>query len=252
MTEKHVRTDVLGVGFDSLTIEEATENALAHIEARSGAYVVTPNPEIVWLCRDSADLAKAVRGAAMVLPDGVGVVYGAKILGTPLKEKLPGADFAENLIAHLSKKGGSIYLFGAKPGVADMAGQRLTEKYPGLVIAGIHDGYFQDDEPIIADINKKRPDFLMVCLGAPKQELWMEKNSGRLDVGLMAGLGGTLDVYAGTVKRAPERWQRLGLEWLYRLIKEPRRIGRMMKLPLFLFAVIGKRISGNKREWSQK
>lgn len=242
MTRKQVRTDVLGVGFDSLTIDEAVKIALEYIEGRSGDYVVTPNPEIVWLCRNSADLKKAVGGAAMVLPDGVGIIYGAKILGTPLKEKLPGADFAEALIAGLSGRGGSVYLFGAKPGVADAAGQRLADQYPGLVIAGTHDGYFQDDEPIIADINEKKPDFLMVCLGAPKQELWMEKNRGRLDVGLMAGLGGTLDVYAGTVKRAPERWRRLGLEWLYRLVKEPRRIGRMMKLPLFLFAVIGQRI----------
>ena len=127
-----------------------------------------------------------------------------------------------------------MYLLGAKPLVAEAAAEKLTQTYPGIVIAGTNDGYFTDDVPVIEKINAASPDFLMVCLGAPKQELWMSANAGRLSCGLMAGLGGSLDVLAGNVQRAPETWRRLGLEWLYRVIKEPKRLGRVMKLPAFV------------------
>ena len=137
-----------------------------------------------------------------------------------------------------------MYLFGAKPGVAELAAETLESRYPGLIVAGTSDGYFSDDAPIIEKIRAAQPDMLLVCLGAPKQELWMAKEEGKLPVGLMCGLGGSLDVFAGTVKRAPESWQRLGLEWLYRLMKEPRRIGRMMKLPLFVVEAAGERLRG--------
>jgi len=247
MINNDSRIDVLGIGFDNITMADAVDTALELIKEHRGAYVVTPNPEIVWMCRENKALENAAKNASLVLADGIGIIYGAKILKTPLKQKLPGADFAANLIEALAKSGDSVYLLGSKPGVADTAAERLHEKYPNLVIAGVHDGYFQDDSHIIADINEKAPDFLLVCLGAPKQELWMLENSSHLNVGIMAGLGGTLDVIAGTVSRAPERWQRLGLEWLYRLMKEPRRIGRTMKLPLFIFAVIFARLKGKKR-----
>lgn len=240
-----MRTDVLGVGFDSLTMDEAVDKAYALLEGTETSYVVTPNPEIVWLCRENPELKEVVAKAALVLPDGIGVVYGAKILGRPLKERVAGFDFTEKLIARMAKTGKSVFLFGSKPGVADAAAQKLAEKYPGLVIAGTENGYFKDDGPIIEKINAARPDLLLVCLGAPKQEFWMASNRARLNVRLMAGLGGALDGYAGTVKRAPEAWRKANLEWLYRLLQEPKRIGRMMKLPMFLFAVMGQRLSGN-------
>ena len=137
-----------------------------------------------------------------------------------------------------------MFLLGAKPGVAEQAGKRLETMFPGLVIAGAYDGYFKDDAPVVEAVNAAHPDLLLVCLGAPKQELWMQHNQSVLNVGLMAGLGGSLDVFAGNVKRAPKLFQKLGLEWFYRLLKEPKRIGRMMKLPKFLFACIGKKLRG--------
>ena len=239
-----MRIDVMGVGFDSLTIEEAVSRAKKLMTERRTAYVVTPNPEIVMACRERAETMQAVNGADLVLPDGIGVIYGARILGTPLKAKIPGIDFISALMADMAGEGKSVYLLGAKPGVAEMAAERLQTMYPGLVIAGTHDGYFKDDAPVIEAVNAVKPDLLLVCLGAPKQELWMQRNQSILNVGLMAGLGGSLDVFAGTVKRAPKVFQRLGLEWFYRLLKEPRRIGRMMKLPKFLFACIGKKLKG--------
>lgn len=238
------RTDVLGVGFDNVTKAEAVERALELIDAREGRYVVTPNPEIVMLAKENPALKEALAGADIVLPDGAGIVKGAAILGRPMKEKVPGIDFACGVMARLAERGGSVYLFGAKPGVAEAAAETLRTKFPGLVISGTSNGYFSDDGPIIEKIKDAAPDFLLVCLGAPKQELWMAKMSGKLPVGLMVGLGGSLDVFAGTVKRAPEAWQKLDLEWLYRLLKEPRRIGRMMKLPLFVIEAAGERLRG--------
>ena len=236
------RIDVLGLGFDNLTMNEAVDRAMELIAAHKAAYVVTPNPEIIMAAREDPTLGKAVDAAALVLPDGIGVIYGGKILGTPLKEKTPGVDFAALVMERLAQQGGSVFLFGAKPGVAELAGRNLAETYPGLVIAGCADGYFADDGPIIQQINAAKPDFLLVCLGFPKQEFWMQNNAHRLEVGLMAGLGGSLDVFAGVAQRAPKLMQKLGLEWLYRLYKQPSRIGRMMKLPQFLLCVIWKRV----------
>ena len=239
-----MRIDVLGVGFDSLTIEEAVTRAKALMTERRAAYVVTPNPEIVMACRERLETMQAVNAADLVLPDGIGVIYGARILGTPLKTKLPGIDFIQALMADMAKEGKSVFLLGAQPGVAEAAAEKLKAQYPGLAVVGTQDGYFKDDAPVVEAVNAARPDLLLVCLGAPKQELWMQRNQSLLNVGLMAGLGGSLDVFAGNVRRAPKAFQRLGLEWLYRLMKEPKRIGRMMKLPKFLFACIGKKLRG--------
>lgn len=228
------RIDVLGVSFDDLTMEEAVEIALGFMQERRACYACTPNPEIVMAAKGDAALRAALSGAELVLADGVGITKAAAMLGTPLKSRVPGIDFASNVISSLAERGGSVYLLGAKPLVAEAAAEKLTQTYPGIVIAGTNDGYFTDDAPVIEKINAASPDFLMVCLGSPKQELWMSANAGRLSCGLMAGLGGSLDVLAGNVQRAPETWRRLGLEWLYRVIKEPKRLGRVMKLPAFV------------------
>jgi len=238
-----MRIDVLGVGFDGVTVDEAVLRASGIIKSGGKTYIVTPNPEIVWICRRNEALRDAINGAGFVLPDGIGIVMGARILGTPLLGgRVPGIDFAAALFYEIAKFGGSIFLLGSKPGVAEEAGQRLIEKYPGLVVAGVADGYFTDSEPIIEQINATNPDLLLVCLGAPKQELWMAENINRLNTRICAGLGGSLDVFAGRVKRAPVFFQKFGLEWFYRLVREPRRIKRMIKLPLFILAVMLKRI----------
>lgn len=238
-----MRTDVLGVGFDNLTMDEALTLAETYLDGRQSAYVVTPNPEIVWRCREDDQLKKAVSGATLVLPDGIGIIYGARILKRPLKERVPGVDFAEKLMARMAGRGKSVFLLGAKPGVAAQAAAKLADKYPGLVIAGTADGYFKDDVPVIDAINAADPDFLVIGLGAPKQqESWMAAHRDKLRVGIMGGFGGSIDVWAGTVARAPVSWQKANLEWFYRLIKQPGRIKRQIKLPIFLFAVIGQRL----------
>lgn len=232
-----MRVDVLGVGFDNLTLDEAVARGMELVCREGTHYVVTPNPEIVEVCRENPAARDAVNGADLVLPDGVGVVKGAAMLGTPLKEKTPGIEFAARLMGKMAQQGKSLYLLGAKPGVAELAGQRLTQRYPGLRIAGTHDGYFKEDGPVVEAIRQSGADVVFVCLGAPKQELWMAKNGSATGAHLLCGLGGSLDVFAGVVARAPKFWSDHGLEWFYRLCKEPRRIGRMMKLPLFLVHV---------------
>ena len=232
-----MRVDVLGVGFDNLTLEEAAERGMELLHGEGAHYVVTPNPEIVEVCRRDPAALAAVNGAALVLPDGIGVVKGAAMLGTPLKGRVPGIEFAAQILGRMAGEGLSLYLLGAKPGVAETAARRLEEQYPGLRIAGTHDGYFQEDGPVVEEICQSGADAVFVCLGAPKQELWMAKNGAATGARLLCGLGGSLDVFAGTVKRAPKFFQDHGLEWFYRLCKEPRRLGRMMKLPLFLVHV---------------
>ena len=232
-----MRIDVLGVGFDNVTMAEAVEQGMALLHSEGSHYVVTPNPEIVEACRENGAARAAVNGADLVLPDGIGIIKGAAMLGTPLKEKTPGIEFAAHMMERMAGDGMSLYLLGAKPGIAEQAAEKLSAQYPGLKIAGTHDGYFKEDGPVVEDIRQSGADCVFVCLGAPKQEFWMAKNGPATGARLLCGLGGSLDVFAGTVERAPKFFCDHGLEWFYRLCKEPKRIGRMMKLPLFLVHV---------------
>ena len=236
-----MRVDVLGVGFDNITMEQAVSRAMALMEESGAHYVVTPNPEIVEICREDGEARAVINRADLVLPDGIGVIYGAKLLHTPLVQRLPGIEFAQALMAAMAGTERSLFLLGAKPGYAEEAARRLTERYPGLKIAGTNDGYFQDDAPVVEKIRRSGADAVFVCLGAPKQEFWMARNGGATGAGLLVGLGGCLDVFSGNTKRAPAIFCRIGLEWFYRLLCQPSRIGRMMKLPLFLLHVMGER-----------
>lgn len=239
-----MRIEVMDIPFDNVTMEEALDAAEMLLEKPGAAYGVTPNAEIVYETMFNQELRQIVCQADLVLPDGAGVVLGAKILGTPLKQKVAGIEFAQNLMERLKNTDKTFYFLGSKPGIAELAAEKMQEKYPGLKICGTADGYFQDEKQVVAAINEKKPDVLFVCLGAPKQEIFMTNHKDELQVGLMMGLGGSLDGFAGTVKRAPRWMIRLNLEWLYRLLKEPRRLGRMMRLPKFLWQVVLRRMKG--------
>ncbi|MCI8698728.1 MAG: WecB/TagA/CpsF family glycosyltransferase [Oscillospiraceae bacterium] len=239
-----MRTDVLGVAFDDVTMDEAVDRALAMLEEDGPHLVVTPNPEIVQRAKQDPEFARILAGAHLVIPDGIGVVYAARILGRPLKGRVPGIDFAAALLGRAAGMGKRLYLLGAAPGVAEQAAVNLQAAYPGLVVCGAHDGYFQEDGPVADAIRAARADIVFVCLGFPKQEKWIAANGEAAGARLYIGLGGSLDVFAGKVERAPESFQKLGLEWLYRLIRQPSRIGRMSKLPLFLVSAAGARLRG--------
>lgn len=229
--------DVVGIPIQNVTMAEAVADVSAFTDAKENKIVVTPNAEILQLCVENAEVREIVKSADYIIPDGIGVVRAASMLGTPLKGKVAGCDLAWNLLGEMEKKGKRLFLLGAKPGVAAAAAEKMKEKYPGLLVAGIQDGYFKEDAPVIQAINAADADVLFVCLGVPKQEKWMTEHKNELSVGVMMGLGGSLDVFAGTVKRAPKIFIKLGLEWLYRLLKEPWRAKRMMKLPKFFFSV---------------
>lgn len=235
-----MKIDILGVAFDALTLDEAAERADALMLAGNGGSIVTANPEIVLRCRKDAAYAAAVNGAQLVLADGVGDLYAAKILRTPLPERVAGADLVPRLIERLAARGGSVFLYGAKPGVAQRAGEALAGAYPGVRIAGTENGYISDETALFAALEREKPDLLLLGLGAPRQELWMARSRRRVDA-VMIGVGGFLDVLAGDIPRAPETWRRLGLEWLYRLLREPRRIKRMIRLPEILFLALRER-----------
>ena len=244
--------DILGIRFDGLTVDEAVERALALISARQVAYVCTPNPEIVWAARKNSALRGAIEGAAMTLPDGVGVVWASKVLGFPLPERVSGYDL---LLALLARFQGTVFLLGGRPGVAERAAGAIKKQFPAVTVAGCHDGYFEDGEAVLQAVSYAAPDMVLVCLGSPRQELWMAQNArgAELPPCLMMGLGGSLDVLAGDVSRAPESWRRAGLEWLYRLLHDPRRLKRQLCLPLFVGAVLLQRIKkrGSKEPQGQ-
>ena len=239
-----MRINVLGVGFDNCTIDQAVAEAIRLMGDGGCHYVVTPNPEIVEMCREDGEVRRIINGADLVLPDGVGVIYAARMLGTPLRQRVPGVDFAQGLMAAMAGSGRTLFLLGAKPGVAEAARRRLEAAYPGLRIVGTHDGYFQEDGPVVQAVRESGADVVFVCLGAPKQEKWIARFGLLTGAKLAIGLGGALDVFAGQVERAPEKWQRAGMEWAYRLMKEPKRAGRMAKLPLVLVKAAGRRVTG--------
>ena len=239
-----LKVELLGVRFDDLSPEEMVHTAASLIEAGGFHYAVTPNPEFLLAARKNEAFRTVLNQADLSMPDGIGVVYVSKILGRPLKGRVPGIYFAEHLVAWMARTGKRLYLLGSKPGVAEAAAKTLTERYPGLTVCGTHDGYFQEDAPVIEAVRASGADVVLVGLGAHKQELWMAQNGPATGARFMVGLGGALDVFAGNVERAPEAWQKAGMEWCYRLLKEPKRIGRMAKLPLVLVQAAGARLRG--------
>lgn len=241
------KVSIMGVNFDAVTKPQAVELAMKQIREGRKGYVVTPNSEIVYMARHDAELKKLLNGASLSLPDGVGILHAAKIQGKPIHEKVAGVEFAVELMDAMSKEGMSVYFLGAKPGVAKKAAENLVKRYPGLKIAGCRDGYFKSDEEALRDVKKAgHIDLMLVCLGAPKQELFIHKYMDEIDATLFCGLGGSLDIYAGVAQRAPAFYVDHGLEWLHRLKKEPWRYKRMAKLPVFLLCAVKDKVGGKE------
>ncbi len=237
------KISIRGVNFDNVTMDEALEICKGFIDAGDGAKIIhTPNAEITEMCVEKAEIKEIVNGADLIIPDGAGVILASKILNKKLKCKVAGIELCENLARLSGEWGTKIFFLGGKPGIPEKAAEKLKEKYPDMLIAGINDGYFKNDEEIIEKINSSGADILFVCLGVPKQEIWMASHRNVLNVKLMGGFGGSFDVLSGTIQRAPKFFIKCNLEWLYRLLKEPRRIGRMMKLPKFILGSVKDRI----------
>lgn len=209
--------------------------------------VFTPNSEIIMLARKNNAFQDILNQADLCTADGIGVVYGAKILGTPIPERVAGFDLLTDILQQTENL--SVYLFGSKPGIAEKAKAEIERRFDGVRVVGTQNGYFDEvqEKAILADIQEKKPELLLVCLGAPKQEQWIWKHRTEINAKVAMGLGGSLDVLAGEVKRAPDIFIKLGLEWLYRLLKEPKRVIRMMALPHFLLVVLKEKMFGGKK-----
>ena len=243
--------NILGVHVDKITAAEAVDRAEALLHADGLSAIYTPNPEIVMAGYNNPAFLEILNRADLCTADGIGVVYASRMLKDPVPERVAGFDLSSKLIEAVSDGSRSLYFFGGKPGVAELAIRNLTEKYPALSVCGFSDGYFDEakEQQIIEDIKAKKPDILFVCLGAPKQEKWIAEHKDELGAKLLLGVGGSLDVWAGTVERAPEKYQKAGLEWFYRLLKQPSRFFRMMALPKFGLTVLfkGKRVKKGNR-----
>ena len=234
------KVNILGVNVDMVNIPQAAEKIMGFFDEDKLHKVYTPNSEILMLAYKDEQFRDMLNCAELLTADGIGVVYASKILGKPIKERAAGYDIACQVLEKIKDTEHSVYLFGGKPGVAEIAKENLEKKYPNIKIAGMHDGYFKPEQEaeIVEDINNSGADLLFVCLGAPKQEQWITRNADKLKVRVAMGIGGSLDVFAGTVQRAPEFFCRHGLEWFYRLVKEPSRAGRMLALPKFGLTVL--------------
>ncbi|MBE6564659.1 MAG: WecB/TagA/CpsF family glycosyltransferase [Ruminococcaceae bacterium] len=240
------KINIRRVLFDNVTMAEALSRCAGYLNEKKARVIHTPNAEIVQHCVEDQAFCDIVNSADLIVPDGIGVVLAGKILKTPFEGgRLPGIELCEALLSYCAENGKRVFFLGGKPGVPELAASNMVAKYPSLTVCGTRDGYFdtesEENDALIADINDARTDLLLVCLGSPKQETWMRENRGRLDVALMGGFGGSLDVFAGNVKRAPAFFCNHGLEWLYRLGTQPKRIGRMMKIPVFLAQTVSER-----------
>ena len=235
------KINIRGVYFNNVTFDEAVDTLITRLDNGEQTALYTPNSEIVQACIESPELFDIINSAEMIVPDGIGVIKAGRILGTPFKGgKVAGIEVGDAILSRVVGTEHTAFLLGGKPGVAETAREKIAEKYPGIKIVGVNDGYFKkegdENAAVIEKINESGADVLFVCLGAPMQEKWIYNNRASMpSVMLMMGLGGSLDGYAGIAKRAPKIFIDLGLEWFYRLIKEPKRIGRMMSLPKFYF-----------------
>lgn len=235
---------ILGFDVDTFTFEESVTYAKKMIDGNSVSQVVTINPEIIEAAKKYSELAQILHEAELVTADGIGIKIGLKIKGTNA-EKVTGVEFAHRLIKECAQNDIPIALIGAKDFVINKASENLKKEFANLNIVYAHDGYFDDNSKIINELNQTSAKLILVALGAPKQEKFIYEAKKSLHPSLMIGVGGSFDVWAGEVKRAPEIWQKLNLEWLYRTITQPSRFKRIFPtLPIFVYNIIKEKIKG--------
>ena len=232
---------ILDVPVHPLTMQEAVSALEESIANGEQAFVVTANAEIIMMCQQDAEYKKIVsQDAQLVLADGAGAVWAGRHLGYKVPERVAGFDLYCNLLKEAAVKGYQAYFFGGSPGIAEAAKAKSEELYPGVQVVGCRNGYFQEEESqaIIDEINASGADMLFAALGAPKQEKWLVRYRDQLKPKVLMGIGGSFDVFAGKMERAPKWMQDASLEWLFRLYKQPSRFMRMMALPKFVLKVI--------------
>lgn len=239
---------ILGLRVDKVTMESALSEIETFLNSDGAKVIYTPNTEIVMAAKEDGELMRILNDGDLIIPDGIGLIYASKIKKNPLPQRVTGFDVSMKMLELANEKGYSLFLLGGKEGVAKEAGENIVKKYHNIRIAGYNNGYFkgshtgflghEEEMQVVEKINRAKPDILFVGFGAPKQEMWINEYKERLNCKVIIGNGGTMDIIAGKAKRAPAIWQKLGLEWFYRLVKEPSRIKRQMVLPKFMLTVL--------------
>lgn len=240
MDNKKPAMDILGVPVTPFSMAEAVAWLMDRVEQDRPTQVVTANAEIIMMAQKLPAYKALLEQTDLVLADGAGTVWAGRTLGHQVPERVAGFDLFLELLKDGARRGTRFFLFGAAPGIAEAAAKKAGEIAPGVQIVGTRNGYFtQADEPeIIQQINGSGVQVLFAALGAPKQEFWLEEHRDALKPALRVGLGGSFDVLAGKMERAPKWMQEASLEWLFRLYKQPSRLGRMMALPQFVMKVL--------------
>ncbi|NLL81695.1 MAG: WecB/TagA/CpsF family glycosyltransferase [Tissierellia bacterium] len=242
------RVKIFGINICNITLDETVELLEGYLRENKLRTIYTPNTEIVMAAKKNEEMKKLINSGDLIIPDGIGLIYGSKIRKRPLKERVTGFDTSIKLLDIANAHGYSIYLLGGKDGVAKEAADSIKIKYSNVKIAGYHHGYFRgshlglkdeaEEKEIIDEINKLNPDIIFVGFGFPRQEIWIDSNKDRINGKVIIGNGGVMDILSGNSKRAPDIFIKLGLEWLYRLFQDPSRIKRQIVLPRFLLEVI--------------
>lgn len=237
---KPVRFEVLGVPVDLVRLQDTLDEVQRMLDGSITHSIVAVNPEKVMAARRDAELFNALRNASLLIPDGIGIVLAARLLGASAIERVAGSDLMPTICEIAANQGKRIFLYGAKPGVASQAASILQDRFPNLLVAGIQHGYVTDDEmpEVVRLINNSGAEVLFVGLGSPRQELWIGRHRALLPgVKICQGVGGTFDAICGNPPRAPTIFRRLYLEWLYRLVTQPNRMSRQSALPRFAYQV---------------
>lgn len=234
--ETYFNIDVCVINYEILR-----NSIINDIENNKKSIIIAINPEKIMKVRKEEKLKKIINSSTYKIPDGIGIIYASKLKKGKIKQRITGIDCMEMLCQLSNYKGYKVFLYGAKKEILEKTICNLRKKYLNLQIVGYIDGYEKDNNKIIKEINRVKPNILFVALGSPKQEIWINENKEKLGVNIFQGVGGSFDVISGNIKRAPHWMQKVGLEWLYRLIKEPKRIGRQFQLLKFLILILFER-----------
>lgn len=244
---------IMSIPFLNLSKEEYISTVKKRLLSQEKTVIFTPNPQMLLGAKKDKEIRKILQKSDINLPDGSGIIIASKLLRSPIKETVCGIDFAEAILSIAQEQGLSVFLLGGKEGRADEAKEALKNKFPSLNICGTHHGYFKkqgkENEAVIGKLKTVSPDIIFVCFGFPEQEKWIVENIDHLpSCKLAMGLGGSIDVWSGHVKRAPKLFRKMRLEWLWRAAREPRRMKIFLDIPRFLFAILSQKTKGHSAQ----
>ena len=246
------KVNILGIRVDKLTKSECDDIIKKILKERKNKKIFTPNPAIALSARKDKKMRKIINSADLLITDGIGLIHASKILKDPIPQRITGIDTGEKILKFADEEHFSIFLLGGTKDTVTMAADKIKEKYTNVMIAGIHHGFFdingKYNDKLVNQINISKPDIIFVCMGYPKQELWIFQNSNKIpSLRLSIGLGGSLDVWSGKIKRAPLLFRKLDIEWLWRMIRQPKRFINIMDIPCFYYFILQQKLKSRAK-----